>query len=154
MPLQNINPSLISANNTVSGQVLTSNGTVTYWSSGTTFGTPIFLDDISGYFDGANTTFKLTYNNGTGISPSIPYNVTVYVGNIPVGPSWYRYDYFNLPEVSVFNSGFVITGNTISFATAPTPGMSFYGTVINSPSIQTFSYKQAPFKPLSIMLGP
>jgi hypothetical protein len=149
---QQINPNYISANNTTSGQVLTSNGTATVWANSGSFFN--IIDDISGYFDGANTSFVLTYNNGTQFTPTSPYQLTVYIGNIPVTPARNRYDYFNLPEVSVFNSGFYISGNTINFATAPSKGMSFSGTIINTGYQQsTFSYKQTPFNALSIMLG-
>ena len=147
---QQLNPLYISANNTVSGQVLTSNGTATLWAN---FGT-YYIDDISGYFDGANTSFTISYNNGTQFTPSSPYQLTIYIGNVPVTPAIKIRDYFNLPEVKVFDSGFYLSGNTINFATAPTKGMSFSGTIINNPyQQQTFSYKQTPFNALSIMLG-
>ena len=147
---QQLNPNYISANNTTSGQVLTSNGSAAIWAN---FGT-FYMDDISSYFDGANTSFRITYNNGTSFTPVSPYQLTVYIGNVPVTPAKNRFDYFNLPEVSVFNSGFYVTNATINFATAPTKGMGFSGTIINNPyQQQTFSYQQTPFNALSIMLG-
>lgn len=150
---QKISFSQISTTGSSNGNVLISNGSSVSWGSVSSANGPFFLDDISGYFDGANTRFTLSYNNGTQVTPSSPYQVSLFVGNVPVTPSNYLYDYFNLPEVSVFNSGFRVTGNTVIFATAPTRGMGFSGTFINS-SAQTFSFKQTPFTALSIMLGP
>jgi hypothetical protein len=90
-----------------------------------------------------------------------------------VAPTRYIRDYQNLTEISVFNRGFylqtgsvlanasIITGNNfstggnvITFATAPSAGMSFYGTVrTNSDPVAQFTFKQSPFTALNIMLG-
>ena len=113
------------------------------------------LDDISVQFDGLTRSFALTYNNGTAIAPNNPNQVQVYFGNIPVLPTNKLYDYFNLVETYVFNSGFYITGNTINFATAPIAGMPFYGTYRTSADqMPTFNFYQTPFSALNIMLGP
>ena len=112
------------------------------------------LDDISGAFDGFKTSFNLTYNYGTTVTATNPNQLQLYIGNIPVLPSLFSFDYIDLPPTNVASSGFYITGNTVYFATPPIPGMSFYGTyrtVIDS--IPAFVYKQAPFKPINIMLA-
>jgi hypothetical protein len=112
---------------------------------------PVQIDDLSFQFDGSKKDFVLR-TDGTAISPSNPNNLQIFVGGIQIFPTKYAYDYFNLPEVSVFNSGFKITGNTISFATPPSKNMNFYG-LARSEISSSFIYKQVPFTALNIMLG-
>jgi hypothetical protein len=111
------------------------------------------LDDINKYFDGQTKSFPLTINNGTSISPSSPNYVEIYIGGVKVLPANYVTDYFNLPYIDVFDRGFIISGSTIKFATAPVRSMNFYGTVRTSKDrAPTFSYVTLPFKPINIML--
>lgn len=112
---------------------------------------PVQVDDLSFQFDGIKKSFTLT-TDGTSLSPSNPNNLQVFVGGIQVFPTKYAYDYFNLPEISVFNSGFKLSGNTITFATAPSRNMNFYG-LSRSEITGSFNYKQTPFSALNIMLG-
>ena len=112
------------------------------------------LDDISYKFDSSTKSFTLSYNNGTTIAPNTPQQLTIVIGNNNVWPAFYIADYQNLPEVSLFDQGFILSGSTITFATAPLRGMSFYGTVrTNQDVLPAFSYKTTPFRALNIMLG-
>lgn len=112
------------------------------------------LDDISDYFDGLAKTFNLTINNGTPISPNSPNQVDIFIGGVKVFPASYIRDYFNLPYVDVFDRGYVINGSTITFASAPTQPMTFFGTVRTTKDrAPTFNYFTTPFKPINIMLG-
>ena len=113
---------------------------------------PVQVDDISFQFDGLTTSFTLS-SDGTSLSPGNPNNLSIYIGGIQVFPTKYAYDYFNLPEIAVFNSGFKLSGNTITFATAPSKIMNFYGLARSDISV-SFAYKQTPFTALNIMLGP
>jgi hypothetical protein len=112
------------------------------------------LDDISSYFDGIATSFTLRYN-GISIAPNNPNQVQVQIGNIPVYPNSKAFDYFNLTtEIYTQQNGFTLTGNTITFATAPLQGMSFYGTYRTSADqLPPFYLYQVPFAPLNIMLS-
>lgn len=156
MPLQiqQINPNLVSANNTQTGQILTFDGNNAVWDNGLN---TYYLDDISTSFDGFRTSFPLTYNNGANsITPTSPYQLQIYIGNVPVLPSRAPFDYHNLPEVSLFNSGFLVYDSVIVFASPPQRGLGFSGTFINNryqQQVYTKS-KQIPFTALSIMLGP
>ena len=139
--------------NTVAYNQLTSN---TYqYNNGEAVGYIYALDNISPDFDGVTTTFPLTYNNGTAAYPNNPNQLRIVIGNNDVLPTTQLYDYQNLTEINLFNSGFIITGNTVTFATAPLRGMSFYGTFRTSQDLMpTFNFYQTPFTPLNIMLGP
>jgi hypothetical protein len=126
-------------------------------------GVTYYLDDISYQFDGQQKSFNLTYSNSStsGISLTV-FNapkLDIKIGNAPVNPATRLYDYQNLTEISSFQSGFYLSNSNtvVNFATAPSPGMSFYGTVRNvNDSVNDFSYLQnlqTPFNPLNIMLG-
>ena len=126
-------------------------------------GTTYILDDISYQFDGITKSFNLTYSNSTssGISLSafsVP-KVDINIGNVPVNPAVRLNDFYNLTEVSLFQNGFYLSNSnsTINFATAPTPGLSFYGTVRNASDLAidftVLQNLQTPFSPLNIMLG-
>jgi hypothetical protein len=140
------------------GNLVVSNG-FSYTTAATDLVDAIYyLDDISSTFDGSTTTFNLTYNNGTFISPLVPTKVQVYIGGMPVMPARQINDYFNLTEISVFNKGFIVSSNaavnTITFATAPSRGMDFTGLVRSQNPSVTFKYNQSPFSALNIMFGP
>jgi hypothetical protein len=121
--------------------------------SGDSVGYTYILDDISSRFDGITKSFPLTFNGGTSISPNNPSKMQVIIGGVPITPTKYVTDYLNLPELAVFNSGYIIAGSTITFATAPLQNMKFYGTVrTNSDPAPTFSYTQVPYNALNIML--
>jgi len=131
------------------------------------------MDDLSSQFDGQSRSFTISINDGTVYSVNNPNQISLQIGGVTVAPTRYIRDYQNLTEVSVFNRGFylqtgsvaanasIITGNnfstggnTIVFATAPSVGMSFYGTVrTNSDPVAAFTFKQSPFTALNIMLG-
>lgn len=127
---------------------------ITYnYSTGEGVGYTYILDDISSKFDGITKSFPLTYNGGTSISPNNPSKMQIVIGGVPITPTKYVADYLNLPELAVFNSGFIVSGSNIIFATAPSQNMKFYGTVkANSDPATTFSYTQVPYNALNIML--
>jgi len=85
----------------------------------------------------SSTSIKITdtYANATAATPV--FALTTTTGQITPGP----------------NAGATVTiGSTIKFATAPSTGMKFFGTVQTSQDpAPTFNYSQAPFSALSIM---
>ena len=112
------------------------------------------LDNISNLFDSQTKSFNLTINGGTAISPNSPNHLEIFIGGVKVFPAVYVNDYQNLPYIDAFNRGFKLSGSTITFATAPSAPMDFYGTVRTTKDrAPTFSYVQTPFKPINIMLG-
>ena len=142
----------ILTSNSVTSNSVTSN---TYnYSNGESPGYTYALDDISSQFDGMATSFTLTYN-GTPIAPNNPNQVQVEIGNVPVYPNTKSFDYVNLTtEIYTQQNGFTISGNTVTFATAPLQGMSFYGTYRTSADqMPPFYFYQVPFAPLNIMLS-
>lgn len=123
------------------------------YNNGESVGYTYDLDDISSKFNGVDTSFPLTINDGTAVTPNNPNKIKIYVGGVPVTPTKYIYDFVNLPEVTVFNDGYIVSGSTIQFATPPLQGMGFYGTYQTSnDSAPTFKYKQAPFSAINIIL--
>jgi hypothetical protein len=167
----------ISGNLNVGGNISAENinftGNIIHADSGDPVGYVYSIDDISSQFDGSQVVFTISVNDGTIYSVNNPNQISLQIGGVSVAPTRYIRDYFNLSGVSVFNRGFylqtgnieanasIITGNnfstggnTIVFATAPSAGMSFYGTVrTNSDPIAQFTFKQSPFTALNIMLG-
>lgn len=150
----------------------TANNAPRFSANATTWNDPVgytyFLDDISSRFDGIAKAFTLSVNDGSAYSVGNPYQLEIYIGNSPVTPARRYVDYFNLPELAVFNSGYILStvsdstrvgnlnigsGNTIVFSTAPSPSMSFYGKVNTGP-VPAFTFKQTPFSAINIMLGP
>ena len=85
----------------------------------------------------SSTSIKITdtYANATAATPV--FALTTTTGQITPGP----------------NVGATVTiGSSIKFATAPSTGMKFFGTVQTSQDpAPTFNYSQAPFSALSIM---
>jgi hypothetical protein len=156
----------VQSNLNVTGNVYSNSGT-------DPLGYVYTMDDISSQFDGQSRSFTIKVNDGTVYSVKNPNQISLQIGGVTVAPTRYIIDYQNLTEISVFNRGFylqtgtvaanasIITGNnfstggnTIAFATAPSVGMSFYGTVrTNSDPIAAFTFKQSPFTALNIMLG-
>jgi hypothetical protein len=156
----------VQSNLNVTGNVYSNNGT-------DPLGYIYTMDDLASQFDGQNRSFAIKVNDGTVYSVNNPNQISLQIGGVTVAPTRYIIDYQNLTEVSVFNRGFylqtgsvaanasIITGNNfstggnvITFATAPSAGMSFYGTVrTNSDPIAAFTFKQSPFTALNIMLG-
>jgi hypothetical protein len=138
--------------NTVTSNTVTSNN-FTY-SNGESVGFIYTLDDISSYFDGISTSFSLTYN-GIPIAPNNPNQVQVEIGNISIYPNNRSTDYFNhVSEIYTQQNGFTLSGNVITFATAPMNGMGFYGTYkTSSDKLPPFYFYQLPFSPLNIMLN-
>jgi hypothetical protein len=77
------------------------------------------IDDISSGFNGVLKTFALTVAGSTPIPfPINPQQCLLSVNNIVQKPD------------STGASGFTLTGSNIVFATAPTAGWSFFGTVL------------------------
>lgn len=146
-----LNTSSVISNSIVSNKIVSN--TFNY-SNGESPGYTYSLDDISSQFDGINKSFVLSYNNGTTVAPNNPNQLQISIGNVPVFPTNKLNDYQNLTEIAVFKSGYYVTGNTINFATAPSTGMSFYGTYkTNQDSMPSFSFTQLPMSALNIMLG-
>jgi len=132
---------------------IVSSNSISY-SNGEAPGYVYTLDDISYLFDSQTKSFSLTINGGTAISPNSPNHVDVFIGGVKVFPAVYVVDYVNLPYLDVFSEGFTISGSTITFATAPSKPMDFYGTVRTTKDrAPTFSFATTPFKPINIMLG-
>jgi hypothetical protein len=157
---------IVQSNLNVTGNVYSNSGT-------DPLGYIYTMDDLASQFDGQNRSFTISVNDGTVYSVKNPNQISLQIGGVSIAPTRYIIDYQNLTEVSVFNRGFylqtgsvaanasIITGNNfstggnvITFATAPSVGMSFYGTVrTNSDPIAAFTFKQSPFTALNIMLG-
>jgi hypothetical protein len=155
-PLSTGNVFAIGGSN-LSGGDVAANSVVSYstfkYADGTSPGYKYQLDDISYLFNGITKTFNLTYNR-TSVAPNNPNQLTLLIGGIQITPSYYLYDYQNLPPTMVFNSGFYLSGNTINFATPPAAGMSFYCIYnTNNDPISAFNFKQSTFPALNIMFG-
>ena len=104
------------------GQLYTSTTGVTYQYNGTywnaintSYATGGFrkIDNISSQFNGSNTTF---YLNVSGIPTTAvnPQNLIISVGGITQEPG----------------NAYTVSANTITFTTAPSSGMSFFGTLL------------------------
>ena len=77
------------------------------------------IDDISGGFNGVLTTFALTVAGSTPVPfPINPQQCLISVNSVIQKPD------------STGASGFKLTGSNIVFATAPTAGWTFFGTVL------------------------
>ena len=115
------------------------------------------LDDLTAQFDGSTTVFKLTYTDGANtnaVLPGNPAQLDINIGGIKVYPTNRVYDYVNLTDISVFNTGFYLSNDSIIFATAPTPSLKFYGTFTSNETLPNiFRFIQTPFSALNIMLG-
>jgi len=112
------------------------------------------IDDLGLGFDGITTTFALTYNNGASISPTNPNQLKIVIGGVPVAPFRYSNDLVNLSGIARFNRGFRIVSGNIAFASPPSPGMEFYGTVqANEEAEPQFVFKQTPFSAINIQYG-
>ena len=68
------------------------------------------LDDISGSFNGSTTTFNLTVS-GAGVEPVTAQQLLISVGGVMQNPS----------------DDFTVSGSTITFTTAPSAGLTFFG---------------------------
>ena len=68
------------------------------------------LDDISGSFNGSTTTFNLTVS-GAGVEPVTAQQLLISVGGVMQNPS----------------DDFTVSGSTITFTTAPSNGLTFFG---------------------------
>lgn len=73
------------------------------------------LDNISGFFNGVNTTFTLRYQ-GNPYTPSPQTNLMVFVGGV-----------VQLPKPT---GSYTVTGSSISFDSPPPTGASFYATTV------------------------
>ena len=124
-----------------------------YYTNAESPGYVYVLDDIGTQFNGSIKQFTIKISGST-YSVNNPNQLTIVIGNNNVYPAKFVADYQYLPEVSTFDQGFTVSGSTITFATPPSPNMSFYGTVrTNQDLMPTFSYVQTPFRALNIMLG-
>ena len=68
------------------------------------------LDDISGSFNGSTATFNLTVSSA-GVSPVTAQQLLISVGGVMQNPS----------------DDFTVSGTTITFTTAPSAGLTFFG---------------------------
>ena len=68
------------------------------------------LDDISSSFNGSTTTFNLTVSSA-GVSPVTAQQLLISVGGVMQNPS----------------DDFTVSGTTITFTTAPSAGLTFFG---------------------------
>ena len=71
------------------------------------------LDDISGSFNGSTATFNLTVSSA-GISPVTAQQLLISVGGVMQNPS----------------DDFTVSGSTITFTTAPSAGLTFFGVLL------------------------
>ena len=71
------------------------------------------LDDISGSFNGSATTFNLTVSSA-GVSPVTAQQLLISVGGVMQNPS----------------DDFTVSGTTITFTTAPSAGLTFFGVLL------------------------
>ena len=71
------------------------------------------LDDISGSFNGSTATFNLTVSSA-GISPVTAQQLLISVGGVMQNPS----------------DDFTVSGTTITFTTAPSNGLTFFGVLL------------------------
>jgi len=112
------------------------------------------IDDLGLGFDGITTSFALTYNNGASISPTNPNQLKIRIGGVDISPFRYADDLVNLSEIARFDRGFRIVSGNITFASPPSPGMEFYGTVqANEEAEPPFVFKQTPFSAINIQYG-
>ena len=112
------------------------------------------IDDLGLAFDGITTTFALTYNDGASISPTNPNQLKIRIGGVDISPFRYSDDLVNLSGIARFDRGFRIVSGNISFASPPSPGMEFYGTVqANEEAEPQFVFKQTPFSAINIQYG-
>lgn len=137
--------------------IVDNNGNVTansfFYSDGTSPGWTYQLDDISGLFNGIRTSFPLTVNNSA-IVPNNLNQLQIYIGNIPIFPTQYLIDFLNLSPLYTFKSGFYLTENRITFATAPANGMPFWGLFgNNNDDMPQFITKQTPYSAINITFG-
>ena len=71
------------------------------------------LDDISGSFNGSPTTFNLSVSSA-GVSPVTAQQLLISVGGVMQNPS----------------DDFTVSGTTITFTTAPSAGLTFFGVLL------------------------
>jgi len=71
------------------------------------------LDDISGSFNGSTATFNLTVSSA-GVSPVTAQQLLISVGGVMQNPS----------------DDFTVSGTTITFTTAPSAGLTFFGVLL------------------------
>ena len=71
------------------------------------------LDDISSSFNGSTTTFNLTVSSA-GVSPVTAQQLLISVGGVMQNPS----------------DDFTVSGTTITFTTAPSAGLTFFGVLL------------------------
>ena len=71
------------------------------------------LDDISSSFNGSTTTFNLTVSSA-GVSPVTAQQLLISVGGVMQNPS----------------DDFTVSGSTITFTTAPSNGLTFFGVLL------------------------
>ena len=71
------------------------------------------LDDISGSFNGSTTTFNLTVSSA-GVTPVTAQQLLISVGGVMQNPS----------------DDFTVSGTTITFTTAPSAGLTFFGVLL------------------------
>ena len=71
------------------------------------------LDDISGSFNGSTATFNLTVSSA-GVSPVSAQQLLISVGGVMQNPS----------------DDFTVSGTTITFTTAPSAGLTFFGVLL------------------------
>ena len=125
------------------------------------------LDDISGNFNGTDTTFSLS-SLGIPMTPNNVMQLTITIGGLPVNPLLNgATDYVDLSSFDVnfantitttgsrnLYSGYTVNANTITFSSPPQSGMTFSGTMrTNNDKLPAFVSQYAPFKPLNIMFS-
>lgn len=104
------------------GEIFTTANGVTYQFDGTswnaintTYATGGFrkLDNIASQFNGSTLTFDLT-SSGIAVTPGNAQNLIIVVGGVPQEPI----------------TAYTVSSTSITFTSAPTAGMSFYGVIL------------------------
>jgi alpha-tubulin suppressor-like RCC1 family protein len=93
------------------------------------------LDDISGSFNGSTQTFSLTVSSGA-VTPVKPDQLIINIGGVAQNPG---VDY-------------TLSGSNITFTTAPTAGLSFYGVLLGG-STSITSVESGTVRPDSFTTG-
>jgi len=109
------------------------------------------IDNISTRFDGTTTQFNLKVS-GSNINIASPLQVMLSVGGTVLAPFITNPDLLDMPEVTIFDQGYKLSGSMLTFANAPRQQQSFSARILSNttPSVTSVTY---PYKPLSIAMA-
>jgi hypothetical protein len=109
------------------------------------------IDNISSAFDSKTTQFNLKVS-GSNINIASPLQVMLSVGGTVLAPFITNPDLLDMPEVTIFDQGYKLSGSMLTFANAPRQQQSFSARILSNttPSVTSVTY---PYKPLSIAMA-